>query len=123
MKYQSVKSMLSAAAEVIRSKTGSDEKIKGDDFPEAISQLGELPSMDTVRPVFLQSGDKVAIVALSSAGTQEYVTAGQTLFESWGLTVTLDYYVADPTADRLATAMSLIRALEDETVKAIITLR
>jgi len=123
MKYQSVKSMLSAAAEVIRSKTGSDEKIKGDDFPEAISQLGELPSMDTVRPAFLQSGDKVAIVALSSAGTQEYVTAGQTLFESWGLTVTLDYYVADPTADRLATAMSLIRALEDETVKAIITLR
>ncbi len=123
MKYQSVKSMLSAAAEVIRSKTGSDEKIKGDDFPEAISQLGELPSMDTVRPAFLQSGDKVAIVALSSAGTQEYVTAGQTLFESWGLTVTLDYYVADPANDRLVTALSLIRALEDDTVKALITLR
>ena len=115
--------MLSAAADVIRSKTGRAQRIKGDDIPDAISEALGLPVMRNVRPAFLQSGDKVAIVALSSEGTSEMVTAGQTLFESWGLTVTLDYYHADPTADRGATATWLIGALEDTTVKAIITLR
>ena len=121
--YTNLEDMLSAAATQIQLKTGSTEKIKGDDIPDAIKERleGRLP-MTTVQPSFLQAGDKVAIVAGSSAGTDAMVTAAQSLFTEWGLTTTLDYYAA-PTEDYVATAIRIIGALQDNSVKAIIALR
>ena len=121
-KYNSLADMLSSAAAQIQLKTGDTNKIKGDDIPEAISLIDGLKPMNTIRPDFLEQGDKVAIVAGSSAGTEAMVSAAQTLFSSWGLSVTLEYY-ADPTSDYVGTAIKIIDAIKDTSVKAIIALR
>lgn len=73
-------------------------------------------------PEFLQKGDKVAIVALSSNASYSYVTAGLEVLTGWGLKPDLSYY-ADPSRDYQAVADRLVSALKDDSVKALICVR
>lgn len=81
-------------------------------------------------PNFLQSGDKVAIVAPSSSPDAQYITDATTALEEWGLVVDSTSYMvgvsytgSGEAASHADTVANLTGAFEDPTVKAIICAR
>lgn len=94
------------------------------------NNLKDIDLSCTTLPNFLQSGDKVAIVAPSSSPDAQYITDATTALEGWGLVVDSTSYMvgvsytgSGEAASHADTVANLTGAFEDPTVKAIICAR